>query len=203
MPHARKSRPTREESRAQTRERLLASARREVAARGASASVRDIAEAAGLSQGALYANFDSKEALLLEIMRAHMRQEAESLTALLDGACDGEAALSALDAWASGMNADPDWATLAIELQLHANRSAGFATEYDRVYADHRQALGRLVSRLFGMLGVELPADPAELATGLMALAHGLAIGRSGRAAPAAGRTLMVFLRALVGVARA
>jgi len=194
-----RTRLSRDETQAQTRERLLEAARREVARRGAAASVRDIAEAAGYSQGALYANFGSKEAILLELMRRHMREEADGLAAILDTA--GGAAVVGLERWAETLNQDADWSTLAIELQLHANRSETFATEYDAVYATHRQALGDLVERLFAMLGLVLPGDPVEIATGFMALAHGLALGRARGEPDAVGRTVMLFLHALIGTA--
>jgi len=195
-----RTRLSRDETQAQTRERLLESARREVARRGAAASVRDIAEAAGYSQGALYANFGSKEAILLELMRRHMREEADGLAAILDAAGGGDA-LVGLEHWAETLNRDADWSMLAIELQLHANRSETFAAEYDAVYAAHRQALGDLVERLFAMLGLVPPGDPVEIATGFMALTHGLALGRARGEPDAVGRTVMLFLHALVGTA--
>ena len=198
-----RTRLSRDETQGQTRERLLESARREVARRGAAASVRDIAEAAGYSQGALYANFGSKEGVLLELMRRHMREEVDGLAAILDVADgSGEGALTRLERWAGTLNQDADWSMLAIELQLHANRSKTFSAEYDAVYDAHRQALGSLVQRLFATLGLKPPGDPVELATGFMALAHGLALGRAQGEPDAVGRTVMLFLRALVGTAK-
>ena len=56
----------REESQARTRSLLIEAARREIVKKGfALASVRDIADAAGFSQGAFYSNFPDKEAILL------------------------------------------------------------------------------------------------------------------------------------------
>jgi AcrR family transcriptional regulator len=189
---------SRDEAQAQTRERLLQSARKEVASKGAAASVRDIAEAAGFSQGALYANFGSKEGLLLELMRRHMQEEATTLTALLeDAAGDAGVALRGLERWAETLHADADWPALAIELELHARRSDTFAVEYRAVQSTHSQILGRLLGRLFELMNLVPPGDPVELAAGLMALAHGLAL----RGAPASrnsGKTLMVFFRGLI-----
>src|SRR5258708_850410 len=81
MSPSKRIRLTREESQALTRERLLESAAREIARHGAGASVRDIAEAAGYSQGAVYANFESKELMFLELLRRHMEKEAGELAA--------------------------------------------------------------------------------------------------------------------------
>ena len=198
MRKAMRTRLSREETQAQTRERLLQSARKEVASKGAAASVRDIAEAAGYSQGALYANFGSKEELLLELMRRHMQEEAAVLTALIENAKgDAGIAMQGLERWAEALHADADWPALAIELELHARRSESFAAEYRAVQSAHSRALGRLLGRLFKMMSLVPPGDPVELAAGLMALAHGLAL----RGAPSSrnsGRTIMAFLRGLI-----
>lgn len=60
-----------------TRADLLAAARRVFAAKGyEGAAVGDIAAEAGYTKGALYAHFDSKEAIFLEIARELAAQEA-------------------------------------------------------------------------------------------------------------------------------
>jgi len=197
-----RTRLTREESQAQTRERILVAARAEVIRHGfAGASVRDIAEAAGYSQGALYSNFSGKEAIMLELLRGHMREEAEQLRAIVEGG-DGEAALERLGAWSVTLNAEVDWSMLALELQLHAHRSPTFAQEYDQVYDTHAEALGRIVAGFYRSLGREPQLDPRELAAGYMALAHGLALQRRKDSEAPAGRLIMTFVRALLADAR-
>lgn len=189
---------TREESQAQTRERILAAARAVVARQGyAGASVRDIAEAAGYSQGALYSNFPGKEAIMLELLRAHMREEADQLAAIVDGV-DAAAALERLGAWAGALNADVDWSMLALELQLLAHRSESFAADYDPVWEAHSQALGEIVGRFYAALGRRPQLPPRELAAGYMALAHGLALQRRHDAEAPAGRLIITFVKALL-----
>ncbi|MES9536486.1 MULTISPECIES: TetR/AcrR family transcriptional regulator [unclassified Actinomadura] len=62
-------------TRAETRERLLSAAADEFARRGYDGTrVADIARAAGVSNGALYAHFDSKAELLVAALRAHGRR---------------------------------------------------------------------------------------------------------------------------------
>lgn len=198
-----RTRLTREESQAQTRERLLVAARAEVVRKGfGGASVRDIAEAAGYSQGAFYSNFPGKEAILLELMRQHMREEAEQLRGVLPTADETlETALNALEAWAASLNTDADWSMLAVELQLHAHRSSAFAQEYALVRDAHRAELGVIVGEFFSLIGRKPPLDSGELATGFMALAHGLALQRQRDDEAPAGRLIMTFLRALVSSA--
>ena len=198
------ARLTREESQARTREKIVEAARALVAQRGlGGASIRDVAAAAGFSQGAFYSNFASKEAVLLELMRRHMAEEAASLDRILvaaDGS--GERALAALRDWAATINQDADWAMLAIELQLHANRDAAFREAYEALGRDHRRALGRAIARLFTLLGVPAPADPEELALAYMALAHGLALQRDSAAPDPVARIIMLFTDALAALAR-
>jgi AcrR family transcriptional regulator len=200
---AKRKRLSREESQAQTRERLLAAARAEVIRNGfAGASVRDISEAAGYSQGAFYSNFPDKEAIMLELLRRYMREEVEQLRTIVDGV-SGKEALERLETWARSLNAEVDWAMLALELQLHARRSPSFATEYDKVFEAHGSELGRIVAGFYAAQHRKPQLDPRELAAGFMALAHGLALQRRRDSEAPAGRLIMTFLRALVATAEA
>lgn len=201
MATARK-RLTREESQAQTRERILTAARAVVARHGfAGASVRDIAEEAGYSQGALYSNFSGKEPIMLELLRQHMREEAEQLQAIVQGS-DGAASLERLGAWAGTLNAEVDWSMLALELQLLAHRSPTFAADYDQVHEGHAEELGRIVAGFYKSLGREPQLDPRELAAGYMALAHGLALQRRKDSEAPAGRLIITFVEALLANAK-
>jgi AcrR family transcriptional regulator len=204
MRGVKRTRLTQEERRARTRERLLESAAREVARRGTSASIRDIAEAAGYSQGALFANFNSKELLFLELLRQHMERnirELEALSVRSAGRPDG--LLVALDFWLEAMNSDRDWSALSVELQMHASRDKGFAVHYDRLFAEHREAMGRLTERLFAESGREPPAPPLEIAGALIALAHGLVLQRRptkpGSPDPA-GRLIKLLIKGLLEI---
>ena len=71
---------TREQSRANTRERLLAAARLAFARGGFhGASVDEIASEAGLSTGALYSNFNGKEDLFLVLLEREIDEHAREL----------------------------------------------------------------------------------------------------------------------------
>jgi AcrR family transcriptional regulator len=193
----------REESQARTRNLLIEAARSEIVKKGfAQASVRDIAEAAGFSQGAFYSNFPDKEAILLELVQRHQSEERAKIEAALN-ATQGNAttAMAGIEKWAVTINSDPGFAILAIELQLQALRSPSFAQGYNDLNRRHRRALGVLVSRLFELLGRKAPADPAEIATGFIAMGRGMALmskdGESG------GRIILTFLKALIASAPA
>ena len=199
-PTTARKRLSREESQAQTRERLIDTAQQLFVANGyGGASIRDIANKAGYSQGAFYSNFSSKEDVLLELLRRHMAAEAAQLSRLMsnDGR-DSERMLAELDVWASTLNQDADWCMLSIELQLHANRSKTFAAEYQKVWDQHRFELGRVIGQLFNKLGRVPPEEPGELAAAFMALSHGLALQRMSTRPDPSGRLIMAFLRGLI-----
>lgn len=78
----RTTQPRRNSRAERTREEILRAARHLFATRGyEGASVGDIAQEAGFTKGALYANFDSKETLFLEIARGLAREDSEWLEA--------------------------------------------------------------------------------------------------------------------------
>ncbi len=71
---------TREQSRANTRERLLARPASVFARSGFhGASVEEIASEAGFSTGALYSNFDGKEDLFLVLMEREIDEHAREI----------------------------------------------------------------------------------------------------------------------------
>lgn len=198
-----KKRLTREESQQQTRERLIETARQLFVSGGyGGTSIRDIVNQAGYSQGAFYSNFASKEDLLLQLLQRHMETEAAQLSHLTQNrAADASQVLAALEEWSATLNQEVDWCTLSIELQLHAKRSPAFAVEYQRVWDAHQAKIGTVIGSLFQQRGKAPPADPNELASALMAMAHGLALQRSRPGADPTGRLIMLFLRSLLSAA--
>lgn len=193
----------REESQARTRELLIEAARSEIVKKGfALASVRDVADAAGFSQGAFYSNFPDKEAILLELVQRHQTEERARIGGYLTGAQGNAAsAMAAIEKWAATVNADPGFAVLAIELQLQALRSPTFATAYNELNRKHRRALGVLVTTLFELFGKQVPGDAAEIATGFIALGRGMAIMSDDGEARRSGPMVVTFLKALIASA--
>jgi AcrR family transcriptional regulator len=201
------ARRTRGESQADTRERLLETAR-ELFARAsyAGASVDAIAAAAGYTKGAVYANFASKEALFVELLRRHKDAELGALRAVVEAPGDARAALDALGALLAATAEDTDWALLSVELQRRAARSPELAAEYAALHAGQQAALGRLVAALFAKAGRRLPAAADDLAAAFMGLAHGLVLQRPpGPAAAGAhareGRLLVLMLESVLAAA--
>jgi len=173
------ARLTREESRERTRERLLEAARGAVARDGYDGtSVANIAEAAGFSKGAFFSNFESKEALLLELLRRHKEHDIATLGRILDGAEQGDAG-SALDRYLKDLGGDAGWTRLDIELQLHAARNPAFAADYDALQSQTRSRLAHLIAAQFDKADKRPPAPADDLADLFVALVHGLVLQRA------------------------
>lgn len=194
---------TREQSRQETRARLLDAARETFALHGfAGASVDRIAAHAGYSKGAVYSNFESKEALFLQLLRDHMAEEIAQLRELLDGARTAEQILRALNRRYSSLEDKTLWALLSTEFQLQAGRNPEFAEAFAELYRDQRKAIAGLLKLLAKKAGAPAPASPLEAAAGLIALVHGLAMQRAAdpKSVPSnvAGRAIEVFLKALL-----
>src|SRR3984885_14885837 len=83
-----RQRLTREQSKDQTRQRLLDAAQAIFMKKGfVAASVEDIAEAAGYTRGAFYSNFRSKPELFLELLRCdHEEMQADLDSIFVEGA---------------------------------------------------------------------------------------------------------------------
>jgi AcrR family transcriptional regulator len=154
----------------ETRERLLSATARVIAERGyAQATIDQIAVEAGFTKGAVYANFASKEALLLALLD---RYEDHWVAAY------GELLLSAdPDAIADTKLVDDEddrvWTLLERELWLLAMRSDEARTRLIDRYQRTRLGLAQRLAERDGRSAVE--ASDIERATLLMALDIGLA----------------------------
>jgi AcrR family transcriptional regulator len=175
-----KQRLTRQENRLETRTRLLESAA-QLFARGGyeGASVDLIAESAGYSKGAFYSNFESKEAIFLELLDTHKRREIDALAQILAQDVPAPELLSLIRNSESGRGSDFDFGLLSAEFQLQACRDKAFAKTYAKLHRTHRDTMAGLVSMLFAKLNRTPPSAPKDLADIIMALTTGLSLQRT------------------------
>jgi AcrR family transcriptional regulator len=119
-----RKRLTRQESQSRTRERLLEAAARLLARRGFDkASVDEIAAAAGYTKGAFYANFGSKEDLLLALMERHAAAARAERTEVLRSTGDADAALARLKQHVLAHAHEWEWLITGLEFKLTAART--------------------------------------------------------------------------------
>ena len=139
---------TRAQQQAVTRERLLAAAEKVIARHGfGGASIDLIAAEAGYSKGAIYSNFESKEAIFLELLRSYMERDMSELDRIVS--LDPNQLSAAVTGWLETMHADRDCPVLMTELQLHARRSPAFAKRYYALQDQQTRALAGILERYF------------------------------------------------------
>ena len=180
VPKAIKQRLTRQESRLETRTKLLDSAA-QLFARGGyeGASVDLIAESAGYSKGAFYSNFESKEAIFLELLDTHKRREIDALAQLLAQDVPTSELVSLIRNSESSRVSDFDYGLLSAEFQLQACRDRTFAKTYAKLHRTHVDTMAGLITKLFAKLDRTPPSEPKDLADILMALTTGLSLQRT------------------------
>jgi AcrR family transcriptional regulator len=170
-------RMTREQSRANTRERLLAAARSAFARSGFhGASVEEIASEAGFSTGALYSNFDGKEDLFLVLMEREIDEHAREISAAVRAQVSmSERAAGGARQWMTMIDREPELLLLFMEFWAYGVRDPQVRPKVAARFAQMRQVLTRLIAD--GVRDFELELDmPAEqLAVVIDALADGIA----------------------------
>ncbi|WP_438484427.1 TetR/AcrR family transcriptional regulator [Streptomyces sp. S186] len=138
------------------------------------ASIEEICERAGLTRGAFYSNYRTKEELFFALFDLHARRVVDRLAAAVDEMQDSEDPLRALIARTSALDeAERRWYLLSTEFTLHAIRHPDTA----RTLAEHdrrlRAEIARLLAALFDRLGRRPTVDLDSLARLVTALHEG------------------------------
>jgi AcrR family transcriptional regulator len=141
--------------------------------------LEEIAERAGYTRGAIYANFADKDELFLTLVERHKGAfvDAFERAAALASTQERLAEVQALLAGGPpGLVAD--WTVLWAEVWLHAARHPQLAERLAEQERRYRGAVARLLAIVAADLGVELSASVEELAAEVIALDVGLALQR-------------------------
>ena len=158
-------RPQRQE----VRERLLAAAGTVFAQKGfAAASVEDVARKAGLTKGAIYSNFASKDELFFALLGEHVAQRLVSLDLAAPREIGDALMRAAID--------DRDWQLLFIEFWQRAMRDPAARKEFVKHRRELRRSIADAIEKRAAEAGATLPMPPKDLATVVLALSNGLAI---------------------------
>ncbi|GAA4284526.1 TetR/AcrR family transcriptional regulator [Brevibacterium daeguense] len=168
--------------RKRTREKLISAAIPVFAAKGvAGTSIEELTEAAGLSRGAFYSNFTSRDELVLAVCDSAIHEAVDRIHAVADDGLE-EAFNSAADmadkhtAVADAVqqyfaeNAyTVDWVLAEREISLHAMRVPELRDKYEELVQAHRQqfaaVIGALLERLGGRATIALQELVSLLAT--------------------------------------
>lgn len=155
-----------------TRAKLLASAREVVAREGyEGATIDRIAEEAGFTKGAFYANFSSKEEIVLELLETHSLADVDEIAALLGDEGDPLKIIDLISGWTAGRSRDPNWGLLALEMIRRARRDATFGKRHASLFRAQWRGLGEMLLRLFP--DGAAPAEPEALGGLVFELTYG------------------------------
>ena len=170
-------RMTREQSKANTRERLLAAARGAFAGSGFhGASVDEIASRAGFSTGALYSNFDSKEDLFLVLMEREIDEHSREIArAVAKRPSVAERATGGAQRWMTMIEREPELLLLFMEFWAYGVRDAEVRPKVAARFAQVRRLLTRLIEDGVREFELELALPAEQLAVAVDALADGIA----------------------------
>jgi AcrR family transcriptional regulator len=116
------TRVSRVERQAQTRTDLIAAAREVFLRRGFQrATLEEIAQEAGYTKGAVYSNFDDKDALYLAVLDAHYERRIEAYAGIMLEGNDFEEAVRQVSRFMAEADVkEPGWLPLLSEFVAHA-----------------------------------------------------------------------------------
>ena len=196
---------TNKERRAETRRCLMASAARVFSRDGLDrASIDRVAEDAGYTKGAFYANFKSKRELFLAMLDERFSERMARIEQVVSEPGSASEKLSQVgNDVATMLDADPESHRLFLEFSVHANRDEEFREELLTRYQWLRERLAALLQER-----TEPPhaaASAERMATMTIAIANGFALESllEPEAAPKEmlGAMLTIFFAGVVALA--
>ncbi len=172
------ARLTRAQKKAETRSSLLEAAAKVFARRGMQqASIDEVAEHAGFTKGAFYANFESKEALFLAMLDDRFAKHLEEIDRVLasDAEPEDQARAGAAN-FVDLVTSDPEWERLFYEFSAYATRNENFRRELAARRRHLQERVAELYRRRAEQLGVEPPFPIEDIARMTFAMADGIAL---------------------------
>lgn len=154
-------RMTRALSRERTRDSLRKSAVQSFVRTGiAHASIEQIAQHAGFTRGAFYANYSSKLELVIDVLAARQVEEIGTWRAALQGTTNVEDFLEDLSTkFAAQRGRKSIGPLLAVELELEANRNPVFRPHYIEYLDQLFDSIRLFLETLLHICGRSFPRD--------------------------------------------
>jgi AcrR family transcriptional regulator len=199
----RANRRSRREKKAETRRQLLNAAATVFARRSFhGASVEDIAAEAGLTTGALYWHFKSKEELFLALADEQVAKRIEEIHRAGE-ASDHEAALDERieRQFQRFVAREAHWPLLYYEFWAYGTRDPRLSREFTKRRRAVQGAIADRIATQAEEFGLELPVPANQIALGLNGLMNGLAFERvADRRAVPDGLAGFLISRYMLGV---
>jgi AcrR family transcriptional regulator len=175
-----KKRLTRQEQQARTRSKLMTAASKVFTCKGMQqASIDEVAEEAGYTKGAFYANFKSKGELFLAMLDERFEARIQEVERAFESDEDApEQARHAAADFARSSRTDPNHERLFLEFATHALRDEAFREELITRFTTLRQRLAEVYARRLDAYGVEPPIPIDRMVRMVIAMADGWALWR-------------------------
>ena len=170
---------TRREKQQRTRKSLLQAAAQLFCKRGLEGtSIDEVAQAAGFTKGAFYANFKSKEELFLVMLDERFSEELERLDRALAGTQEPHEEARAAASEFIHFASDEDWPNLYFQFVAHAAGNEEFRQELATRHQAMRERLAEVFKRWKDGLGVAPALPLEEIAAMMFFMADGFLIDR-------------------------
>ena len=173
-----RKRLTRAERAAKTRSLLMHAASKVCAKRGLErASIDEVAEEAGFTKGAFYANFRSKEELFLAMLDERFSEQLDKLDTRMEkeGELSEQVREAATD-FAHYLSDDPEWVRLYFQFAAHAARDEDFRAELVTRNRTLQARFAEIFRRRSERLPYPAPVEPDVLARMADVIADGFAV---------------------------
>lgn len=173
-----KPRLSRAEAKARTREELLKAARVVFARYGYHGTSLDmVAEAAGYTKGAVYANFSGKEDLYLALLDNNISTGDSELEELItSGVSFGTVSAEITENFYTELEDDRDWAALTVEFFAHAMRNETIRTKLTERIRLAQDYYTSCLEKRIAATGAELPMSVEQTATTLFVFSNALTL---------------------------
>jgi AcrR family transcriptional regulator len=143
------------------------------------ASIDRIAEEAGYTKGAFYANFASKEELFLVVLDEKFAAEIDRLETAMAGTGEpAEEARQAAEQFLTYLDRDPQWPRLYQEFAAHAARNHSFRAELAARQRALRARMADVFARWAAAFEVEPVLPHADVAAMTFVMADGFLLDR-------------------------
>ncbi len=171
---------TREDKRQANRRRILQAARRVFARHGYhGATIGEIADEAGLSNGAVYYNFASKEDLFLALLddwRTELIRDVQAAAGRAGSAEPGHSFQDEMRQVIQTLKRGREWRLLLFEFVTYAARNAEFRQRFAAGRQNFKAALTAALADRVAVHHLQPAVPPAQLSVLVTALVNGLAM---------------------------
>ena len=170
---------TREEKKARTRAQLIDAAATVFARRGyVAASLDEVAEEAGLTKGAVYSNFTSKEDLFQAVIDERLNEPMKHAADVIETSAGTteELAMAGAQAFVGVVEQQRDVFLLALEMNIHVARHPELAPAFAAMRREQLAEVADIITEHAKASGDSLPLPADQMAIAVGALSQGIAL---------------------------